>query len=226
MQQLPRKSGLVRTVVVVAALLALGLYWQFGVRPNLFPKNFAVVEAGKVYRSGQLTPAAFRKVVEERGIKTIIDLGSGKDHPEVEKLNAAVAKSLGVRRYVAALEGDSRGNPNWYVWALRIAMDPANQPVLVHCGAGSERTGCIVTLYNNIQHGTSISEGYQLASNYGHDPDKNPHLRQTLESYGESIVRGAREGRWLSFVEPVPTGGTTGAEPPEAVRDMKPAGQP
>lgn len=213
-------NGTGRGLLVGVAIAAVVTIYFTSIRPNTHPKNFAVVEPGKVYRSGQLTPAAYRKVVEEHGIKTIIDLGSGKDHPEVEKLNAAVAESLGVKRYVAALEGDARGNPNWYVWALRIATDPANQPVLVHCGAGSERTGCIVTLYNAKQHGTPLAEGYERADDFGHDPRKNPHLKSVLDTYGQAILDAAVANRWLTHIEPVPLGGTTGAEPPAAVRGL------
>jgi protein tyrosine phosphatase (PTP) superfamily phosphohydrolase (DUF442 family) len=208
-------------VAMTAAVIGLAVAFYFtSVHPNIFPKNFAVVDEGKVYRSGQLTSAAFRKVVAERGIKTVVDLGSGKDHPDVEKLNAAMAQSLGVKRYVAALEGDARGNPNWYVWALRIATDPANQPVLIHCGAGTERTGCLVTLYQNKEHGVSIAQGYLHADEFGHDPSRNPHLRPVLETYGPAIVEAAREGHWLQHIEAVPLGGTTDAEPPPAVRAL------
>lgn len=212
-----------RTIITGLAIAAVLVVYFTSIRPNIHPKNFAIVDAGKVYRSGQLTPAAYRKVVEERGIKTIIDLGSGKDHPDVERLNAAVAASLGVTRYVAALEGDARGNPNWYVWALRIATDPANQPVLIHCGAGSERTGCIVTLYNAKEHGTTIAEGYDHADNFGHDPKKNPHLKTVLETYGTAIIDAANNNRWLQHIDPVPLGGTTNATPPKAVESLTPA---
>ncbi len=113
----------------LAIVVALGVAaWFVNARPNLFPKNFGEVDPGKVYRSGQLTPEAFRRVVEEHQIKTIIDLGSGKDDPAVEKLNASVATSLGVKRCVGALEGDGTGNPNWYVWALRLAREDSQAP--------------------------------------------------------------------------------------------------
>ncbi|QYU66426.1 tyrosine-protein phosphatase [Leptolyngbya sp. 15MV] len=201
-------------VLAVVALIAVGAVLAASAKPDLFPKNFGVVEAGKVYRSGQLTPAAFRRVVERHGIRTIIDMGSGKDHPEVERLNAAVARSLGVRRYVAALEGDARGNPNWYVWALRLASDPENQPVLIHCGAGSERTGCIVALYDNVHRGVPLDQGYIETKRFGHRPTRNPHLRDVMEKYGPSIVEAYRAGQWLPFAEvPPPEGVGIDARP-------------
>jgi protein tyrosine/serine phosphatase len=187
-----------------AFLLLVIAFGFVSARPNLVPKNFGEVDPGKVYRSGQLTPEAFRRVVEAHHIKTIIDLGSGKDEPSVEKLNASVAASLGVRRCVGALEGDGTGNPNWYVWALRLASDPANQPVLVHCGAGSERTGMLVILYKNVHMGVKIEEGYEEAKRYRHDPARNPKLKPTLDQFAPAILAAYREGRWIAGHEVPP----------------------
>lgn len=184
----------------LGAALALGLFYRYWVRDNLFPKNFGVVEAGKVYRSGQLTPAAFRDVVEENGIRTIIDLGSAlrpdgsSDHAEVERRNREVASALGVTRYRFDLLGDSTGNPNEYVQALRIMMDPAAQPVLVHCGAGSERTGAAVAIYRHLTGGVPLEAAYEEARSFKHDPRRNPKLKAYLDRYAEAIVRALRQG--------------------------------
>ncbi len=190
---------------VLAVLGVLGVvFWVVGVRPNLSPKNFGEVDPGRLYRSGQLTPEAFRRVVEQHHVKTIIDLGSGKYEPEVERLNANVARSLGVTRYVGALEGDGTGNPNWYVWALRIASDPANQPVLVHCGAGSERTGMLVALYKNAHTGQPLERGYEECKQYRHDPARNPKLKGLIESEGPAILSAYRDGGWIAGQDVTP----------------------
>ena len=43
-----------------------------------------------------------------------------------------------------AVRPDGRANPNGYLTVLRILADPANQPALVHCAGGTERTGAAV----------------------------------------------------------------------------------
>jgi protein tyrosine/serine phosphatase len=195
--------------VLVACAAAGGLFYRYEVRDNVFPKNFGVVEEGKVYRSGQLSPAAFRSVVEGRRVRTIIDLGSAlkpdgtTDDAAVESINERVAESLGVTRYRFNLVGDGTGNPNAYVQALRIMTDPGAQPVLVHCGAGSERTGIAVILYRNLVQGTPIDAGYVEARKFRHDPGRNPKLREVLDRYGEAIVRAVREGSQVPGVEPL-----------------------
>ena len=191
-------GGVHPVVLIVAAVLAsLGLYSGV-VRDNLSPRNFGVVDEGRVYRSAQLTPAALRQVCDRYKIKTVIDLGSYWDGGSVadargEKRNQRVAESLRVTRYVMPLEGDGTGNLNVYVHALRILSDPAAQPVLVHCGAGSERTGVAVALYQNLAHGVSFEDGLKDAAAFHHNPRRNPHVEEVIHGYGAAIVKAARD---------------------------------
>jgi len=205
--------GLRRLLAVAGVVAAAALLWVYAARPNLVPKNFGVVDEGRIYRSGQLTPSAMRRVVEKYHIKTVIDLGSYWDldrlaDPRGEERNQRVADALRVKRYVMHLYGDGTGNLNWYVHALRIMNDPARQPVLVHCGAGSERTSVACILYEQM-HGTlTNAEGVERARAFRHNPGRNPHVREVLDASGAAILRCAREGGQLSgfpaIAEPKP----------------------
>lgn len=203
------RGGWIVPALLVAAV-ALGLFYRYGVRDHVFAKNFGVVDAGKVYRSGQLTPAVFRRVVEEHGIRTIIDLGSalrpdGKsDDAAVERRNREVAAALGVTRYRFDLIGDATGNPNEYVQALEIMTDPAAHPVLVHCGAGSERTGAAIAIYRHVTGGVPLEAAYEEARSFKHDPRRNPKLKAYLDRYAEEIVRALRLGAQVPGEAPVP----------------------
>lgn len=190
----------VRVVVAVALIVGLGAFlWTKAVAPNLFPKNFGVVDEGKVYRSGELTPAAFKLLRERHGIKTIIDLGTHEPGTADENREKRTAELLGISRHVFNLEGDSTGNPNEYVEALRLMTDPANQPVLVHCGAGSERTGMAVVLYRHITQDTPIDEAYKECSEFHHDPKRNPHLPEMLHEWGDKITEAYKSGTAIAW---------------------------
>lgn len=193
-------------MVLAALAVAAGVLAAVS-RRDLFPKRFAEVDPGKVYRSGQLTPEAFRRVVERHGIKTIIDLGSFEPGTRGETRNARTAAALGVRRVVGDLEGDGTGNPNWYVAALRVMLDPASQPVLVHCGAGTERTGLTVALYEKMTRGQALDEGMRRACAHGHNPARNPKLELVAREWGERIEAAVRSGGWIEGVAPVTPAG-------------------
>ena len=148
----PRRPLAIALIALAVGLGGFGV-WDAAIKPHVIPKRFGVVDEGKIYRSGRLTPATLAKVVREREIRTIIDLGADPVGSPADARMQRAAEALGVTRYRMNLEGDATGNPNYYVWALRLMNDPANQPVLVHCGAGTQRTGCVVWLHREInQH--------------------------------------------------------------------------
>ena len=181
-----RKLRSRRALVVVGAIaclaLMLGAAW-----PHVVAKNFGVVVPGKIYRSGELTVAALADVVDDHGIRTIIDFGAWEEGEPGENLEAMAATSLGVERVVLRLEGDGSGDPTMYLHALRIMSDPAKQPVLIHCAAGAERTGCAVVLYRNIVQGVEIDRAYEEAKAFRHDPERNERLRPIIDFILEPV---------------------------------------
>lgn len=195
-----RKS--VRLIVLTLAVLGLGwLAWDAAIKPNLVPKNFGVVSPGKVYRSGELTDTALRKVITEHGIRTIIDLGAWEQGSREDIREQKTAEELGVERYWFKLYGDATGNPNHYVQALRLMTDPQKQPVLVHCGAGSERTGCAVILFRRLTDGKSVDESLAEARSFRHDPGRNPRMLTTLADWGDRIIGAYKSGTQIEGVE-------------------------
>lgn len=183
---------------------AAALFWKEAVWSNLSAKRFAVVEPGKIYRSGKATPNALRRMHEAYGIRTIVDLGAYPEGSPEDVREARAAESLGIDRVRFDLAGDSTGNANAYVVALRMMTDPARQPVLVHCGAGTERTGCAVVLYRHIMQGVSIDDAYLEAQAAGHRPGTNHALRGTLDRWADPIERAYRDGTQIPGIATVP----------------------
>ncbi|MBK7403359.1 MAG: tyrosine-protein phosphatase [Phycisphaerales bacterium] len=184
-----RPTSQTARLLVIVALVALAiLAFRDLIRPNIFPKRFHEVVPGQLYRSGKLTPAALTSVVRAHGIKTIVDLGAWPEGSRADTREARTAAALGVDRIrLPNVEGDSTGDVNTYVQALRIVNDPTRRPVLVHCGAGTERTGCVVALYRMFEEGWGFDKAYDEAVRAGHSPGRNPKLRQTLENWSEPI---------------------------------------
>ena len=190
--------------LAVAAVIALGaVYYSQGVAPNIHPKRFGVVEPGVVYRSGALTPEATRRIVQRHGIRTIIDLGAADGASRADRLAQRTAEALGVTRYRLELFGDGTGNPNCYVYALRLATDEEHQPVLIHCGAGTERTGVAVALYRMLVEGWTREEAMAEAEAAGHDPDRNTQFSTTLDDIVWRIGRALSDEAWVTDADPL-----------------------
>ncbi|MCA9288662.1 MAG: tyrosine-protein phosphatase [Phycisphaerales bacterium] len=202
-------------VVLAVAGVAVGaLAWDRFIKPHVVPKRFHEVAAATIYRSGKLTPATMEQVVRSHDIRTIVDLGAWVDDPRGERLEARTADVLGVQRHTFDLVGDSTGDPNDYVEALRLMTDPANQPVLVHCGAGTERTGMLVYLYRRIVEGATPEDAMREARRIGHSPSRNPHMAQMIERWEPEITRAFRDG------------GTIRVDAPTAQNDPAPEASP
>lgn len=189
--------------IIAAAGFMLGWGYKEAVHPNLFPKNFGTVVEGAIYRSGELTPAATEKVVREHGIRTIIDFGAHEFGSPEEARAQRTAEALGVERVRLPLYGDGTGDPNMYVKALGIMADPARRPVLIHCAAGAERTGCAVAMYRHIYEGVPLEETLEEARRHRHDPERTPQVGQVLREWTDDVARSLETG------EPIPYEGGT-----------------
>ncbi len=187
-------------VIITTVVIFGGLFVVDGVIPNLIPKNFDVVETGKVYRSGELTSGAMEKVITDNDITLVIDLGAHHAGSDGSKREARTVELLGARRVLLPLFGDGTGDPNRYVEALR-QLRSEDGPVLVHCAAGAQRTGVAISLYRMIEDGWSMDEALAEAQNYRYDPEENPKLRAYLERWAVAIEQSLISG------EPIPYDG-------------------
>ncbi len=197
----PRLRAVWLGVLVVAAVFAGVFLWRHAVRPHVLAKNFGVVVPGQIYRSGELSAASMERVIETHGVRTVIDLGTHEPGSADERREQRVCDVLGVERHRMQLSGDATGDPNYYVEALRIMSDPSKRPVLVHCGAGSERTSCAVILYRHIIEGKAIDDVYHEAYDHKHRDARNPHLRAVLNEWTDEIGAAYRDGRRIPFGE-------------------------
>ena len=189
--------------VIAVAITAAVWVWEVSAEPNLFPKNFGVVEPGEIYRAGELTPAATRSVVEQHGIDLIIDFGAHDLGSVEERRTADVARSLGVERIRLPLFGDATGDPNRYVDALRLMADPEVGTVLIHCAAGTQRTGCATALYRSIIQGWSDERAIAEAEVFRWDPDdEGSKLFESYTRWREAIARSLRTGEPIPYDEP------------------------
>jgi len=193
-----------RNTLLIAALIAASvLVWETSAEPNLFPKNFGVVAEGELYRAGELTPRATRTVVERHRIGLIIDLGAHELGSVEERRAQATADALAVQRVRIPLFGDATGDPNRYAEVLRLIAE-TDTPVLVHCAAGTQRTGCLVGLYRSINQGWTDEKILHEAESFRWNPaDAGSKLRESYTQWRDAIAESLRTG------DPIPYDGPT-----------------
>ncbi len=167
------------------------------------PRNFGVVEPGAIYRSAALSPRTLRYITTRYALRTIIDLGATTLTPKPEAAIRKAANDLGVQRFALRLKGTGEGDPNEYVRALRILADTSYHPVLVHCGAGAQRTSACIIFYRHVIQDMPIGRAYPESFRFRHHPRKHPQLLTYINQWCTDIA--------LSYhtKEPIPYTGPT-----------------
>jgi len=165
-----------RSIIPVAGIILLAIVgafaWHKWIAPEFLPRNFGVVQVGAIYRSAQHSPRVLRQLCGEYHIKTILDLGGAAGFDSKTQAQREVAADLGIERFEFLLPSDGTGDPEKYALALQLMTDPRRQPVLVHCGAGAQRTSTAVILYRTVIEGKSVAEAYPESFAYNHHPDE------------------------------------------------------
>ncbi len=192
----------------IALLVIAGLVvWNNGLRDRLLPKNFGVVEPGKLYRSGQISHWQIEQALKDNGIKVIVALsGHGGKQADLDA-ELKASSELGIDREVFPLGGDGTGQIEQYAKAIALidASKKQGKPVLVHCIAGAQRTGGVIATYEMLVEHKPPSEAFVQMREYGHDPTANPHLLEFLNSHMAELAQKLVDRGVISRVpDPVP----------------------
>jgi protein tyrosine/serine phosphatase len=143
-------AGIITTAV---ALIGIPVAFANYQKNNL--RNVRTVAPGILYRSGQLSHAGLTRVIYDFDIHTVVSLRDnyieGACPPDAAE--ADFCKSLGMRHVRIAPKSwwpEYDGPPpaqKGVATFLQVMDDPTNYPVLLHCFAGTHRTGAMVAVY-------------------------------------------------------------------------------
>lgn len=158
------------------------------------PENFAPV-VGKIYRSSFPRVENF-EFLSNLKLKSILVLVPD-EYPE-ENLN--FLSKQGITFFQVGMSGNKEPFVNVphdiITQALKIAINPENHPLLIHCNRGKHRTGCLVGCIRRLQGWslTMILDEYRRFA----APKARPLDQQFIEMYGEKEITeiGTKNG-WL-----------------------------
>ena len=174
-------------LIVVIALLD-----EF-VKPRLFPKRFGAVIEDSLFRSGRIHYSLLPKVLAENQIDSIVTLTHEVPSKEYQTYERTIAESMGVNLVRFPLDGNGTGNVASYIGALKYVYDELSKDrrVLVHCAAGSERTGGFMFFYQTLILKQNEKDVYTEMLKYKFDPERNlallPYLEDTLPDVADAL---------------------------------------
>lgn len=226
----PRRRLLTRgrlLLCLTGAIVGLGVWWWLDAGRHLFfPKNWGVVEEGRIYRSGRIHRRIVKDVLEDEGIRVVIDLaGTDQADPNFEPERVA-ARELDIEHHTfKTLDGYGIGKIEDYLQAFTLLLEAKrdNKPILVHCGGGSERTGATFAWYRMLLDGWDGPRAWEEYLHYRARAVKSDDLMNFVnEHFPVLIERLKSKGLIDEAPNPLPVFGPKGtvssADPKGAVR--------
>lgn len=146
--------------------------------------NFHVVDSG-VWRSSQPNRESIIRM-REHGLHSIINL-RGDD--ETDLWEGKFADSLGINYYSKPLDATKKQDLNYLIEILSLIEENMNQPVLVHCLGGKDRTGLLIGMYKLKHTDATLEQIKQEMIMYGHDSENYNEIFAALEQFQNELTK-------------------------------------
>ncbi len=181
--QAPKKSSRKSRIILLSTFGAFALLFAFCCYIGVLGGNVREIDRGKAYRSATLTGFSYTgitaaitgnsmdNVLKKDKIKTVVNLRGGSDSDDWYRQEVEACKSNGVEHLDFPMSARKLPPPE-VVEGLIKTFDHGKFPILIHCQAGSDRTGLASTLYKYLESGQPLDDAQsdQLTWRYGHFP--------------------------------------------------------
>lgn len=149
---MPRRLQWLFGLLIVALLV--GAPWGYAEFRQTHFRNFRIVQDGALYRSGQMSLFGLKKSIHDYGIRSVLTLRDayqpGEVPPDLAEEKYCLDEDIRHFRLSPRLwqetEGTAPADDNVRRF-LDIMDNHDNHPVLIHCFAGSHRTGAYCAIY-------------------------------------------------------------------------------
>lgn len=199
-QGIPQSSSRRKNATWIGSVLGLvvacsGGYWWM--RLNTY--HLATVQAGVLYRDGVSSMRKFKtamRMTHARTIVRLIDDKEASEEPFTDEAQWCKQEGIAVKQ-INISPGGSPTEADVERF-LAIVQDPANQPVLVHCHQGVNRTGMMVAAYQMSVMGYSRKKAVEAILRFGHSSRSYQDVLRFIDGY--KLAR--RDGAAVADVQP------------------------
>ena len=212
-----RRDAILWTAAAIAAVVGGGiwLYEEYIEEYYIFPR-WGEVEPDSIYRSGDPAPYTALEVYRENGIDRVIMLSRYVPDLLHHRKSKQATEQLGADFVPIPMPGDGAASAEKYARAIELMHESRQkgEQVLVHCAAGTNRTGGVVAAYELLVEGLPADQVYRHMKRYNFNPHENekllPFLNSNMKRIAELLVeRGVIE----RVPESIPRIGPASAKP-------------
>lgn len=148
------------------------------------PENFSPV-VNQIYRSSFPQPANF-PFLKKLKLKSVLCL-IPEDYPESHR---DFFRQEGIELFQLGMSGNKEPfviiSSELITEAMKIVLNPANHPILIHCNRGKHRTGCLIGVLRRLQ-GWSLTIIFDEYRKFA-APKERPMDQQFIELYNCSNI--------------------------------------
>src|SRR5262249_35658084 len=157
----PRYFWISAAAAVLVAICAISI-----IQHNAsWPKRFGVVHEGRLYRCGDVSVRQLQTLTHEKGVRTVLSLLN--PNTAESRAEREAAEQLGIRWINVPLPGDGASTSADRDAIRSVILDDASGPTLVHCAAGTNRTGLACGMYRIHRQGWSVAKVLDEMRRYG-----------------------------------------------------------
>jgi hypothetical protein len=133
--------------------------------------------------------------LRKNGIEVVIDLTHWKPHDPHRQAEQLAIQELNITAHRFPLRGDGTGDPAVVAHAVATlaASRNAGNITLVHCAAGSQRTGTVIAVHRLLVRGDSAPKVLAELKDFGWHPSRDrkmfEFLTAQLPDFAERLVR-------------------------------------
>ncbi len=177
----PMKKQYIFLLTLVLSGIVFAFYQLF------LSERIDTVVKGRIYRSAQLSPQSFQKIIEDKGIRTVINLRGGPRDSQWYMKEREIAEKNNVLLHDIMLSAHNL--PDYpTLQSIMDVLSRSERPVLIHCRRGSDRTGMVSALALAVEQDPPLGDVIkQFSWRYGVFP--------FYRSIGPYLF--SRYGRWL-----------------------------
>jgi len=136
-----------------------------------------------LWRSAQPSEEAFGRM-KRHGLRTVINLRR-EDGPTYLWEKTLVEK-MGLRYFHFPMEAGTDHDLGQVEEILSVINDPANQPVLIHCAGGKDRTGLVAAIYKIEYTDQSFDDIHREMLMFGYHQDLYPAVLRSIRRWCET----------------------------------------
>ncbi|MFQ5411252.1 MAG: hypothetical protein ACE5EC_03105 [Phycisphaerae bacterium] len=177
-----------RTLLIVIALFIPPTLTVVIPEWTRYPRRFAEVEPGHLYRGGYPSAEHIRNLSESRGIRTVVSLTGKIDNPEEQALIETMAElQINHRRF--PMPGNGCGEMKMLDAAADALNRRADWPIFFHCKAGKQRSNAALAAYRMKYCGYTLEAALkELEDHYDLDRNgKEKELADHLAKYARTL---------------------------------------